>query len=174
MTPSGSRTSCRREAKSVTKTFVFTDIVKSTELLETIEDRHWANVLRRHDDTLRAIFSDYGGQVVDHTGDGFFVAFDAAEAAVQAAVAVQQAIDQEFVFDIRVGLHTDGALQAGESYRGRGVHTAARVGAAAQGREILATTASLGGSPASARGAAHARPQGDQASRSRSSSIAWR
>ncbi len=133
--------------RTVTKTFLFTDIVKSTELLETIEDRHWANVLRRHDDTLRAIFSDYGGQVVDHTGDGFFVAFDAADAAVQAAITVQGAIDQEFVFDIRVGLHTDGALQAGENYRGRGVHTAARVGAAATGREILATAASIAGLP---------------------------
>jgi class 3 adenylate cyclase len=136
----------RDQAQAVTKTFVFTDIVKSTELLETIEDRHWANVLRRHDDTLRAIFADFGGQVVDHTGDGFFVAFDDSGAAVQAAVAVQRAIDQEFVFDIRVGVHTDGALHDGESYRGRGVHTAARVGAAAQGREILATTASLNGS----------------------------
>jgi len=136
----------RDPAKTVTKTFVFTDIVKSTELLGTIEDRHWANVLRRHDDTLRAIFADYGGQVVDHTGDGFFVAFDDVGSALQAAVAVQRAVDAEFVFDLRIGIHTDGALQSGESFRGRGVHTAARVGSSAAGREILATTASLDGS----------------------------
>ena len=135
----------RDVARQVMKTFLFTDIVKSTELLATIEDRHWANVLRRHDDTLRAIFSDYDGQVVDHTGDGFFVAFDSMGDAVQAAIGVQQAIDQEFVFDIRIGIHTDGALQSGENYRGRGVHTAARVGAAAQGREILVSKASVDG-----------------------------
>jgi class 3 adenylate cyclase len=135
----------RPTVREVTKTFLFTDIVKSTELLSTIEDRHWANVLRRHDDMLRATFSDYGGQVVDHTGDGFFVAFDSVADAVQAAVAVQRAIDQEFPFDVRVGVHTDGALQRAESYHGRGVHTAARIGAAAQGREILVTKASADG-----------------------------
>jgi len=133
------------DAREVTKTFLFTDIVRSTELLETIEDRHWANALRRHDDTLRTIFADYGGQVVDHTGDGFFVAFDEAADAVSAAVAVQRAVDQEFVFDVRVGLHMDGALARGENYHGRGVHTAARVGAAAEGREILATVESVDG-----------------------------
>ena len=134
----------RGEERTVTKTFVFTDIAKSTEILETIGDRNWANALRRHDDTLRAIFTDYDGQVVDHTGDGFFVAFEDVDKALQAAVAVQQAVDQEFVFDVRIGMHTDGVLQRGESFRGRGVHTAARVGAAATGREILVTSASLG------------------------------
>ena len=135
----------RVPSREVTKTFLFTDIVKSTELLATIEDRHWANVLRRHDDTLRAIFADHGGQVVDHTGDGFFVAFDSTANAVQAAIGVQQAVDQEFVFDVRIGIHTDGALKVGDGYRGRGVHTAARVGAAAKGREILVTEASVDG-----------------------------
>jgi class 3 adenylate cyclase len=135
----------RDGARQVTKTFLFTDIVRSTELLETIEDRHWANVLRRHDDTLRAIFSDHGGEVVDHTGDGFFVAFEDAAEAAHAAIAVQRAVDQEFVFDVRIGLHMDGALARGENYHGRGVHTAARVGAAAEGREILATVETVEG-----------------------------
>jgi class 3 adenylate cyclase len=133
----------RDTAKQVLKTFLFTDIVSSTELLSTMEDRHWANLLRRHDDTLRAIFADHHGQVVDHTGDGFFVAFDGAGDAVQAAQAVQRAIDQEFEFDIRIGIHTDGALQQGDAYRGRGVHAAARIGSAAEAREILVTTASV-------------------------------
>lgn len=135
----------RDGARQVTKTFLFTDIVRSTELLETIEDRHWANVLRRHDDTLRAIFSDHGGEVVDHTGDGFFVAFEDAAEAAHAAIAVQRAVDQEFVFDVRIGLHMDGALARGENYHGRGVHTAARVGAAAEAREILATVETVEG-----------------------------
>ncbi len=151
----------RGEERTVTKTFVFTDIEKSTELLETIGDRNWANTLRRHDDTLRAIFTDYDGQVVDHTGDGFFVAFEEVEKALQAAVAVQRAVDQEFVFDVRIGMHTDGALQRGDSFRGRGVHTAARVGAAATGREILVTAASVGPNGViRARRAARARAQG--------------
>ncbi|HEY7196041.1 MAG TPA: hypothetical protein VH306_02520 [Gaiellaceae bacterium] len=121
----------------VSKTFVFTDIVRSTDLLQSLEDRHWANALRQHDAALRTIFADWQGHVVDHTGDGFFVAFEEAEQAVGAAVAVQRMVDQEFVFDVRIGLHSDGALLRDKNYHGKGVHAAARIGAAAEGREIL-------------------------------------
>jgi class 3 adenylate cyclase len=129
----------RDVSKAVMKTFVFTDIVGSTELASTLEDRHWNNVLRRHDETLRTIFADHGGQVVDHTGDGFFAAFEEQAEALNAAIAVQRAISQEFEFDLRIGVHADGALARGENYHGKGVHAAARIGAAAQGQEILAS-----------------------------------
>jgi class 3 adenylate cyclase len=137
----------RDVSKTVMKTFVFTDIVGSTELASTLEDRHWNNVLRRHDETLRTIFTDHGGQVVDHTGDGFFAAFEDPADGVQAAIAIQRAISLGFEFDLRIGVHTDGALQREENYHGKGVHAAARIGAAAEGQEILAsvdTMAKLG------------------------------
>ena len=145
-------------AKAVMKTFLFTDIVKSTDLLTTIEDRHWANALRRHDDTLRVVFTDHDGEVVDHTGDGFFAAFEEPANAVRAAIAIQRAVDQEFVFDLRVGVHTDGALQRGENYRGRGVHAAARIGAAASAQEILASRETMDGLPQFATSSARALP----------------
>jgi class 3 adenylate cyclase len=138
----------RDTSTDVMKTFVFTDIVGSTELASAVaSDRHWANLLRRHDDALRAIFADFNGQVVDHTGDGFFAAFEEATDALGAAIAIQRAVDQEFEFDIRIGVHSDGALQTGENYRGKGVHAAARIGAAAEGREILASRATVGELP---------------------------
>ena len=130
-------------SKAVMKTFVFTDIVGSTDLASTLEDRHWNNVLRRHDETLRTIFADNGGQVVDHTGDGFFAAFEDRVKAIQAAIAIQRAISQGFEFDLRIGVHTDGALQREENYHGKGVHAAARIGAAAEGQEILASKDTL-------------------------------
>jgi class 3 adenylate cyclase len=134
----------RDTSTDVMKTFLFTDIVGSTELASAVaSDRHWANLLRRHDDALRAIFGDFKGQVVDHTGDGFFAAFEEAVDAIGAAVAIQRAIDQDFEFDIRIGVHTDGALQTGTNYRGKGVHAAARIGAAAESREILASRVTL-------------------------------
>ena len=129
----------RDVSRAVMKTFVFTDIVGSTELASTLEDRHWNNVLRRHDETLRTIFADHGGQVVDHTGDGFFAAFEDPAAGVQAAIAIQRTVAQEFEFDLRIGVHTDGALQREKNYHGKGVHAAARIGAAAEGQEILAS-----------------------------------
>jgi class 3 adenylate cyclase len=128
----------------VMKTFVFTDIVGSTELASAVaSDRHWGNLLRRHDATLRTIFGDYQGQVVDHTGDGFFAAFEDPARAVQAAIAIQRTADQEFEFDIRIGVHTDGALKRGDNYHGKGVHAAARIGAAAAGREILVSRGTM-------------------------------
>ena len=138
----------RDTSTEVMKTFLFTDIVGSTELASAVpSDRHWANLLRRHDDALRAIFGDFKGQVVDHTGDGFFAAFEEAADAIGAAVAIQRAIDQDFEFDIRIGVHTDGALKTRTNYRGKGVHAAARIGAAAEGREILASRVTLEGLP---------------------------
>jgi len=134
----------REVTTQVMKTFLFTDIVGSTELASAVaSDRHWANVLRRHDDALRAIFADFQGQVVDHTGDGFFTAFEHGADAIRAAIAIQRAVDQDFEFDIRIGVHADGALQTKENYHGKGVHAAARIGAAAEGREILASHATL-------------------------------
>ena len=60
------------------KTFMFTDIVASTNLAEAMGDEAWEHLLRWHDDALRAVFLDHGGEVVNSTGDGFFVAFDSA------------------------------------------------------------------------------------------------
>ncbi len=138
----------RDVSTEVMKTFLFTDIVGSTELASAAEsDRHWVTLLRRHDDALRAIFADFQGQVVDHTGDGFFAAFEEPAEAVGAAIAIQRAIDQEFEFDIRIGVHADGALQTRENYHGKGVHAAARIGAAAGGREVLASEATMSDLP---------------------------
>jgi class 3 adenylate cyclase len=134
----------RDVSTEVMKTFLFTDIVGSTELASAVgSDRHWVNLLRRHDDALRGIFADHQGQVVDHTGDGFFAAFEDAADAIGAAINIQRAIDHNFEFDIRIGVHADGALQTRENYHGKGVHAAARIGAEADGREILASEVTM-------------------------------
>src|SRR5918996_765773 len=133
----------RATERETMKTFLFTDIVRSTDLLAAMEDRHWANLIRRHDTELRSVLERHGGQIVDHTGDGYFAAFDDPVDAVGAAVDAQQLVDREFPFDVRIGLHSDGALTKDENYRGRGVHTAARIGSAATGGEILASHATM-------------------------------
>src|SRR5437667_9171727 len=74
------------------RTFMFTDIVGSTNLVEAIGDDAWLNLLRWHDQTLRALFAEHGGEEVDHAGDGFFVVFDRSEAAISCAVAIQRTL----------------------------------------------------------------------------------
>ena len=44
-------------ARRVMKTFVFTDIEKSTNLAEAVGDEAWTELLRWHDETLRSLFA---------------------------------------------------------------------------------------------------------------------
>lgn len=80
----------RAASTQARKTFVFTDIVGSTALAELLGDEAWEQLLRWHDETLRSIFSRGAGDVVNSTGDGFFVVFDEASAAISAAVRIQR------------------------------------------------------------------------------------
>ena len=129
----------------VEKTFMFTDIVSSTNLVEVIGDDAWENLLGWHDQTLRKLFMSHCGQEVKQIGDGFFVAFDDATDAMECAVQIQRRLGEHrkehgFAPQVRIGLHRADATRKGQDYGGRGVHTAARIGALAQGGEILATT----------------------------------
>jgi class 3 adenylate cyclase len=138
----------RAAVKQTRKTFVFTDIVGSTALAELIGDEAWEQLLRWHDETIRGIFTRVGGEVVNSTGDGFFVVFDEAGAAVEAAIRVQRALAEHrrtsgAAIAVRIGLHTAEATRRGRDYSGMGVHVAARVGALAGGGEILASEATL-------------------------------
>ncbi|HWO69572.1 MAG TPA: adenylate/guanylate cyclase domain-containing protein [Actinomycetota bacterium] len=133
-----------------TRTFLFTDIVGSTALVEAIGDEAWEDLRRWHDETLRRAFAEHGGEEVDHAGDGFFVAFGDPASAVACAVAIQRTLaehrrTQGFSPQVRIGLHAASARTEGGRYLGRGVHEAARIGAAAQGGEILASEATLEG-----------------------------
>jgi class 3 adenylate cyclase len=132
----------RDVGERVTKTFMFTDIVNSTRTLEAVGDEKWSRALRWHDETLKQIFAASEGRVVDHTGDGFFVAFDEPARAVEAAVAIQRALAaQPLAPDVRVGIHAAEATSLGANYRGKGVHAAARIGALAGPAEIVASRA---------------------------------
>jgi class 3 adenylate cyclase len=128
------------------RTFVFTDIVDSTRLLETLGNEKWKRLLARHDQVLRERIAENGGEVVKHTGDGFFAAFDNPRRAIEAAVAIQRALDAEIVApDVRIGAHTGGAFRTEGDYGGEGVHMAARVGGAAGAGEVLVSRETLDG-----------------------------
>ncbi|HSL64044.1 MAG TPA: hypothetical protein VK874_05235 [Gaiellaceae bacterium] len=137
----------RNAGRRVTMTFVFTDIVDSTRHLEHLGDAGWQKLLRHHDELVRRAAAGVHGTVVDHTGDGFFLAFEEPADAVAAASTILRAADADLPFEIRVGLHTAEATSLGENYRGKGVHTAARIGAVAARNELLASRASVSGLP---------------------------
>jgi len=141
-------TSSEHATKRLTKTFMFTDIVTSTDLVGLIGDDAWGELLQWHDRELRSAFANHRGEEVNHTGDGFFVAFERANDGLECGVDIQQRLarhrrEHGFAPTVRIGLHTTEATRQVGDYRGRGVHVAARIGAAAASEEILVSSAAL-------------------------------
>jgi class 3 adenylate cyclase/TolA-binding protein len=132
----------------VHKTFMFTDIVGSTNLAEVLGDEPWERLLAWHDDTLRDLVRKGRGEIVKTTGDGFFVAFDGARPAIDCAVSIQRALAEHrrttgFALSVRIGLHAAAANRRGDDYSGMGVHVAARVAGLGGAEEIVASADTL-------------------------------
>jgi class 3 adenylate cyclase len=137
-----------------TRTFLFSDIVNSTPIVEAIGDRAWDDLLNWHDKTLRSLFAAHDGEEFKHAGDGFAVAFESARSAVDCAVAIQSRLAEHrrnhgFALQVRIGLHTSEVTTRGADYGGKGVHEAARIGGLAGPEEIVASlhTAEAAGVP---------------------------
>jgi class 3 adenylate cyclase len=140
----------REPGERAVRTFLFTDIVGSSALIEAIGDEAWRDLRRWHDESLRRCFADHRGEEVDHAGDGFFVAFPQAVDALSCAVDIQRKLAQHrrthgFAPQVRIGIHTAQAARHDGGYAGKGVHEAARIGELAQGGEILASVETLEG-----------------------------
>ena len=132
------------------RTFMFTDIVGSTALVEAIGDEAWHDLLHWHDEALRRCIAENSGEEVDHTGDGFFVAFSDAGAAIRCATAIQRKLAEHrrnhgFAPRVRIGVHAAEASRVGRDYEGGGVHAAARIGALADGGEVIVSVETLDG-----------------------------
>ena len=135
--------------RRVLKTFMFTDVVGSTNLVEALGDEAWDTLLRWHDATLREVFTSHEGREISTTGDGFFVSFESPEQAVAAAIAIQRRLaehrqKQGFAPQVRIGLHASDARQVGANFRGKGVHEASRIAGLATGGQIVASLSTVG------------------------------
>lgn len=100
------------------RTFMFTDIVDSTRLVEMLGDEQWESLLAWHDRTLRECFEARAGEEVKHEGDGFFVAFAASESALDCACSIQRSLrdhrrDHGFAPRVRIGIHATEATDRG-------------------------------------------------------------
>lgn len=129
----------RSQTKSV---MMFTDLVDSTNLIGLVGDDAWADLVAWHDRTLRALIERHDGKEIDHTGDGFFISFEAATDAVNCAVEIQRALQSHrresgFSPRVRIGIHAGLVLEREKRLLGHNVHLAARIGSAAEGDEIL-------------------------------------
>ena len=138
-------------ARRVMKTFMFTDIVGSTKIVDVFGDEAWETMLGWHNTTLREVFTAHGGEEISTTGDGFFVSFESPDSAVAAAIAIQRRLaehrsQQGIGPQVRIGLHATDATQVGGDFHGKGVHEAARIAALGGGGDIVASVATVSAS----------------------------
>ncbi|MGW8227055.1 MAG: adenylate/guanylate cyclase domain-containing protein, partial [Anaerolineales bacterium] len=122
-------------------TFLFTDIEGSTRLWEDYPERMEA-ASSQHDDLMRQIIEQNGGQVVKSTGDGFHAVFSSATHAVSAALAGQSSIQKADwglpeAVRVRMGLHSGEAQLREGDYYGSAVNRAARLMGAGSGGQVL-------------------------------------
>ena len=127
-----------------TTTLVFTDIEGSTALNALYGDQAWIEVLRAHNEVVTAATEQHSGRVVKSQGDGFMLAFGAAQQALRCALSIQDGIAATFrdpgsPIRVRIGVHTGEPVADADDFFGHAVNYAARVAAAAHAGEILAS-----------------------------------
>ena len=132
--------------------FVFTDIVRSTNLVEAIGDDAWSHLLRWHNEMIRKLVAEHNGTTAGALGDGFLLTFDAPADAIATAVAIERALARQrrehgFAPQVRIGIHQAEATGDGEGWSGAGVHVAARIGALAEGGQVMASAETADGVP---------------------------
>lgn len=135
-------------------TFLFADIEDSTGLVQRFGDRY-ATFLTDVRRVLRSAVGASEGREVEVRADELVAVFARALAALDAALAIQRKVRARAWPDgqrvrVRVGLHTGRPTLTDTGYVGMAVHTAARIGFAGHGGQILlsrATWEAVQGSP---------------------------
>ena len=123
-------------------TFLFTDIVGSTEMLTMLGEETWLRALREHNSIVMDVVDRNGGTGLKFLGDGWMVTFTWPRDAVDAAVGIQRAHATDPSpdgFRVRIGVHNGTALEEADDFVGKDVVLAARIAREAGPSEIVAS-----------------------------------
>lgn len=137
--------SIRSRGDSVT--IVFTDITSSTDHMVRIGDASWLEVVRWHNWVVREAVVAHGGHEVKGQGDGFMLAFDRAQDALDCMLSLLSSFSapndhwDPSRLQVRIGAHTGPAARDLGDYYGTTVVTAARIAGSARGGEALVSDA---------------------------------
>ena len=122
---------------------LFTDIVGSTELSQSLSPDAADEVRRGHFSILRRAIAEKAGAEVKNLGDGVMAVFGSASAALGCAVAMQQGVEQDNrksrhpAVGLRIGLSGGEVVHEDDDYWGDSVVEAARLCALCEGGQIL-------------------------------------
>ena len=123
-------------------TFLFTDIVGSTEMLTMLGEETWLRALREHNAVVAGEVDRNGGSTLKFLGDGWMVTFACARDALDAALGIQRAIAADPSpdgFRVRIGIHAGTAIEESNDFVGKDVVLASRITREAGPGEIVAS-----------------------------------
>jgi len=129
------------------RSVMFTDIVGSTELTQSMGDDAAMDMLRVHDTIVRSALAAVGGREVKHTGDGIMACFFSAVAAIQCATRIQQELatrreqNAPHPITVRIGAAAGEPVEQGQDLFGSTVQLAARLCARAEPGQTLVSNA---------------------------------
>ena len=129
------------------RTVLFTDVVNSTTLTQSLGDKAALAIVGVHDTIVRDALSALGGREVKHTGDGIMASFVSAASAVRCAIQIQRELDKhaqinsEHPLKVRVGAAAGEPVEKNNDLFGSTVQLAARLCAHAEPEQILVSTA---------------------------------
>jgi class 3 adenylate cyclase len=129
------------------RTVLFTDVVNSTTLTQSLGDEAALAILGVHDTIVRDALSALGGREVKHTGDGIMASFMSAASAVRCAIQIQRELAKhekaqpDRPLKVRVGAAAGEPVEQNNDLFGSTVQLAARLCSHAQPEQILVTSA---------------------------------
>jgi class 3 adenylate cyclase len=129
------------------RTVLFTDVVNSTTLTQSLGDEAALAIVGVHDTIVRDALSTLGGREVKHTGDGIMASFVSAASAVRCAIQIQQELEKhaqvnsQHPLKVRVGAAAGEPVEKNNDLFGSTVQLAARLCSHAQPEQILVSSA---------------------------------
>jgi class 3 adenylate cyclase len=129
------------------RTVLFTDVVNSTTLTQSLGDEAALALLGVHDTIVRDALSALGGREIKHTGDGIMACFISTAGAVRCAIQIQRELDKhgqaspERALKVRVGAAAGEPVEQHNDLFGSTVQLASRLCAHAQPAQILVSNA---------------------------------
>ena len=134
------------EYDSSIRTFLFTDIVGSTELTQSLGEDKAMSFVRKHNEIVRNQLNLNNGKEVKHTGDGIMACFISPVRAVNCAKEIQNILKKfrednpQFPLHVRIGLNTGEPVTEGNDFFGVAVQLAARVCNKAESNQVLVSS----------------------------------
>ncbi len=129
------------------RTILFTDIVESTTLTQTLGDEAAMGFLDVHNTVVRDALANLGGREVKHTGDGIMASFVSAAAAVKCATRIQRELakhaesQRDRAVKVRIGAAAGEPVEQHHDLFGCTVQLAARLCSHASPEQILVSNA---------------------------------